>query len=145
MSTESQIKPDYLGLLNSISLAESNAGRYLKAWAEATPDPGLKHALSLVAARETTHGENARMCVKRSPFAILRSARSGLSACWRGRTGSIAGARDARCRLSRRRCRISSPAPASPKKTSSPIRTVRPRSSSSRSSRCTTGRPSDAR
>ncbi|HUZ13686.1 MAG TPA: hypothetical protein VMU93_12650 [Caulobacteraceae bacterium] len=50
-------KPSYLGLLNAISLAESNAGQYLTAWAEATPDEDLACTLRLVAARETSHGE----------------------------------------------------------------------------------------
>jgi len=71
MSTEHAIKPDYLGLLNSISLAESNAGHYLKAWAEATPDLGLKQALCLVAARETTHGEVFRQRIERLGFSLI--------------------------------------------------------------------------
>src|SRR5581483_12336659 len=50
-------KPSYLGLLNAISLAESNAGVYLKAWADATPDEDLACTLRLVAARETSHGQ----------------------------------------------------------------------------------------
>jgi hypothetical protein len=64
-------KPHYLGLLNSISLAERNAGFYLKAWADATPDPDLKRALSLVAARETTHGEVFRQRIERLGFSLL--------------------------------------------------------------------------
>src|SRR5262245_61523772 len=71
MSTDHQTKPDYLGLLNSISLAESNAGLYLKAWADVTPDPDLKRALSLVAARETTHGEVFRQRIERLGFSLL--------------------------------------------------------------------------
>lgn len=50
-------KPSYLGLLNAISLAESAAGVYLEAWANATDDEDLAGALRLVAARETSHGE----------------------------------------------------------------------------------------
>ena len=50
-------KPSYLGLLNAISLAESNAGVYLKAWADVTPDEDLACCLRFVAARETSHGE----------------------------------------------------------------------------------------
>jgi hypothetical protein len=50
-------KPSYLGLLNAISLAESNAGVYLRAWADATCDEDLACALRFVAARETSHGE----------------------------------------------------------------------------------------
>ncbi len=50
-------KPSYLGLLNAISLAESAAGVYLEAWANATADEDLACTLRLVAARETSHGE----------------------------------------------------------------------------------------
>jgi len=50
-------KPAYLGLLNAISLGETNAGVYLGAWAKATSDQQLAATLSLVAARETSHGE----------------------------------------------------------------------------------------
>jgi hypothetical protein len=64
-------KPHYLGLLNSISLAERNAGFYLKAWADVTPDPDLKRALCLVAARETTHGEVFRQRIERLGFSLL--------------------------------------------------------------------------
>jgi hypothetical protein len=50
-------KPVYLGLLNTISLAESEAGVYLEAWANATSDEELACTLRLVAARESSHGE----------------------------------------------------------------------------------------
>ncbi len=50
-------KPSYIGLLNSISLAESNAGVYLSAWADATDNDDLACALRFVAARESSHGE----------------------------------------------------------------------------------------
>jgi len=50
-------KPAYLGLLNAISLAESAAGEYLEAWAEATPNAELAATLRLVAARERSHGD----------------------------------------------------------------------------------------
>lgn len=50
-------KPSYLGLLNTISLAETEAGIYLEAWANATPDEDLAKVLRLVALRETHHGE----------------------------------------------------------------------------------------
>jgi rubrerythrin len=71
MSTEDSIKPSYLGLLNAISLAETNAGCYLRAWAAVTPDAELKRALSLVAARETTHGEVFRQRIERLGFSLL--------------------------------------------------------------------------
>jgi hypothetical protein len=54
---ETATKPSYLGLLNAISNAESGAGIYLRAWANATTDPDLKQALSCVADRETSHGD----------------------------------------------------------------------------------------
>jgi ferritin len=50
-------KPTYLGLLNAISLAETSAGVYLSAWADATPNEELACVLRLVAARETSHGQ----------------------------------------------------------------------------------------
>ena len=55
-ATEAE-KPPYLGLLNAISLAETSAGHYLRAWADATPDEDLACTLRFVAARETSHGE----------------------------------------------------------------------------------------
>jgi rubrerythrin len=71
MTTEGTIKPPYLGLLNAISLAERNAGCYLRAWAEVTSDSELKRALTLVAARETTHGEVFRQRIERLGFSLL--------------------------------------------------------------------------
>ncbi len=50
-------KPEYIDLLNDIRLQERRAGIYLKAWAERTEHPGLKACLSLVAERETSHGD----------------------------------------------------------------------------------------
>lgn len=50
-------KPKYLGLLNTISNAESAAGVYLEAWADVTPNPDLACTLRLVAARERSHGD----------------------------------------------------------------------------------------
>lgn len=52
-----QTKPRYLGLLNAISLGETQAGVYLRAWADATTDEELACTLRLVAARESSHGE----------------------------------------------------------------------------------------
>jgi rubrerythrin len=71
MSTETTAaKPTYLGLLNAITLAERNAGVYLRAWAAATTDPELRRALDLVAARETTHGEVFRQRIERLGHAV---------------------------------------------------------------------------
>jgi hypothetical protein len=49
-------KPTYLGLLNAVSLAESEAHEYLTAWAAVTPHDGVKATLLTVAAREGEHG-----------------------------------------------------------------------------------------
>jgi rubrerythrin len=49
-------KPSYLGLLNSLSLAESAAGEYLSCWIAATEHEGVRQTLTCVAARETEHG-----------------------------------------------------------------------------------------
>ena len=70
MSSEETTKPPYLGLLNAISIAERNAGRYLRAWAEVTRDPGLRRVLDLVAAREATHGEVFRQRIERLGFSL---------------------------------------------------------------------------
>jgi hypothetical protein len=56
-TTQTGEKPAYLGLLNAISLAETEAGHYLSAWANATNDEELASCLRLVAARETSHGD----------------------------------------------------------------------------------------
>jgi hypothetical protein len=50
-------KPSYLGLLNAVSNAESQAECYLTAWAEVTPDPGVRQVISTVALREGEHGK----------------------------------------------------------------------------------------
>ena len=50
-------KPEYIDLLNDIRLQEHRAGVFLKAWADKTEHPGLKGCLSLVAERETSHGD----------------------------------------------------------------------------------------
>ena len=49
-------KPSYLGLLNAISLAETEAHEYLTAWAAVTPHEGVRATLLTVAAREGEHG-----------------------------------------------------------------------------------------
>jgi hypothetical protein len=48
-------KPSYLGLLNAIALGEGRAHRYLRAWAERTPDPDVRGVLMTVAIREGEH------------------------------------------------------------------------------------------
>ena len=57
-------KPSYLGLLNTISNAESGAECYLGAWAEATPRDDVRKIIAAVALREGEHGKAfaKRMC-----------------------------------------------------------------------------------
>ena len=50
-------KPEYVSLLNDIRLQENRAGVYLEAWANKTDNKDLKECLSLVAAREYSHGD----------------------------------------------------------------------------------------
>jgi hypothetical protein len=50
-------KPSYVGLLNLISVGESNAECYLDAWANVTPHPGVRQVISTVALREGEHGK----------------------------------------------------------------------------------------
>ena len=49
-------KPSYLGLLNAIALAETQAHCYLTAWIDKTPHEGVRQVLATVAAREGEHG-----------------------------------------------------------------------------------------
>jgi rubrerythrin len=49
-------KPRYLGLLNTIAVAEAAAHRYLTEWAKVTDDPEVRQVLLTVAAREGEHG-----------------------------------------------------------------------------------------
>jgi hypothetical protein len=49
-------KPSYLGLLNAIAVAESDAGRYLAAWADVTLSGDVKAVLNTIALRESEHG-----------------------------------------------------------------------------------------
>jgi hypothetical protein len=64
-------KPDYLGQLNAISLAESEAGVYLEAWANATSDDDLACTLRLVAAREASHGETFCRRISELGFSLM--------------------------------------------------------------------------
>jgi hypothetical protein len=49
-------KPSYIGLLNTISVAESAAASVFDDWADATSDKRLEKTLRLVAMREGEHG-----------------------------------------------------------------------------------------
>jgi hypothetical protein len=50
-------KPTFLGLLNAIAVAETEAEEYLLAWADVTKDPKLEQTLRFVAMREGEHGK----------------------------------------------------------------------------------------
>lgn len=49
-------KPSYLGLLNAVSVAETDAGTYLAAWAAVTPSKDVRAVINTIALRETEHG-----------------------------------------------------------------------------------------
>jgi hypothetical protein len=49
-------KPSYLGLLNAISVGETNAGCYLAEWAKVTSSDDVRAVIHTVALRETEHG-----------------------------------------------------------------------------------------
>lgn len=49
-------KPTYLGLLNTLSLAETAAHEYLNAWIAVTEHDGVRATLQTVTAREGEHG-----------------------------------------------------------------------------------------
>jgi hypothetical protein len=61
-STRMPDKPSYLGLLNAIAVAESNAHAYLQAWIGVTPSAEVCAVLRSVSARE---GEHAMSFAKR--------------------------------------------------------------------------------
>ena len=73
-------KPEYLGTLNAISLAESEAGVYLEAWANATDDEDLACCLRLVAAREASHGETFCRRIAELGFDLQPKQDSGAAA-----------------------------------------------------------------
>jgi Mn-containing catalase len=50
-------KPSYLGLLNTVALAESAAHEYLEAWIAVTPSDDVRCVLQAVSAREGEHGK----------------------------------------------------------------------------------------
>ncbi|MDH4145040.1 MAG: hypothetical protein OEY23_07710 [Acidimicrobiia bacterium] len=57
-------KPSYLGLLNTISNAETAAEGWLSAWADVTPRDDVRQILRTVALREGEHGKafEKRIC-----------------------------------------------------------------------------------
>jgi hypothetical protein len=49
-------KPSYLGLLNAVSVAETDAGCYLSEWAKVTPSDDVRAVIKTIALRESEHG-----------------------------------------------------------------------------------------
>jgi hypothetical protein len=64
-------KPSYLGLLNAISLGESEAHCYLNAWAAVTPSDDVKAVISTVALREGEHGLAFAKRINELGFSVL--------------------------------------------------------------------------
>lgn len=50
-------QPSFLGLLNAIAVAETEAERFLLGWANVTDNPEVEKALRFVAMREGEHGK----------------------------------------------------------------------------------------
>jgi rubrerythrin len=68
-------KPSYLGLLNSLSLAETAAGEYLSCWIAATPHEGVRQTLTCVAARETEHGAAFAKRITELGYSLIQKER----------------------------------------------------------------------
>jgi hypothetical protein len=73
MSTKAKpaAKPTYLGLLNTISLAESRAYQVLSAWAAVTDNPDVRRVISTVAIREGEHGMAFTKRLNELGFSVL--------------------------------------------------------------------------
>ena len=67
-------KPSYLGLLNAVAVAESNAHEYLNAWIAVTPSPEVCAVLSTVSAREGEHGMSFAKRINELGFQVRRKA-----------------------------------------------------------------------
>jgi hypothetical protein len=63
-------KPSYLGLLNGIAVAETQAHCYLNAWIAVTPDPDVKAVLSKVTLREGEHGMSFAKRINELGYAV---------------------------------------------------------------------------
>ena len=64
-------KPSYLGLLNSVALAESRAHQYLSAWVATTSSDEVRCVLATVAAREGEHGMSFAKRINELGFSVL--------------------------------------------------------------------------
>jgi rubrerythrin len=71
-------KPSYLGLLNALSLAESNAHCYLTEWAQRITDPDVRRVVLTVAAREGEHGLAFAKRINELGFELLAKPDEGL-------------------------------------------------------------------
>ena len=69
---ETPVKPSYLGLLNAIAVAESNAHEYLQAWIAVTPSAEVCAVLRTVAAREGEHGMTFAKRIDELGFQVRR-------------------------------------------------------------------------
>jgi hypothetical protein len=65
-------KPSYLGLLNAVAVAESNAHEYLHAWIDVTPSAEVGAVLRTVAAREGEHGMSFAKRINELGFEVRR-------------------------------------------------------------------------
>lgn len=66
-------KPSYLGLLNAVAVAESNAHEYLHAWIDVTPSAEVCAVLRTVAAREGEHGMSFAKRINELGFEVRRT------------------------------------------------------------------------
>ena len=66
-------KPSFLGLLNAVSVAESDAGSYLGAWAEVTPSDEVRAVISSVALREAEHGLAFAKRIDELGYSVIRN------------------------------------------------------------------------
>ncbi|HET9728309.1 MAG TPA: hypothetical protein VFR41_02760 [Acidimicrobiia bacterium] len=68
-------KPSYLGLLNAIAVAEAEAERYLRAWAEVTTSDDVRNVLLTVAAREGEHARSFAARIQELGYEVRRKPR----------------------------------------------------------------------
>ena len=71
-------KPSYLGLLNAISLGESEAECYLNCWAATTPRDDVRAVLQTVAIREGEHGKAFAKRINELGFGLIPKEKSDL-------------------------------------------------------------------
>lgn len=101
MDMEENPRTDYLPLLNTIAIHERNAGVSLGAWADKTPDPGLRACLSLVAARETSHYKVFKRRIEEMGYSLEEEEEPGHEERLRVRGSGISDAEKVRWLRSR--------------------------------------------